>query len=166
MISPRRLAYALMSAVVVGACSGRVEVPEIPLLDPPAFEAAKREPEPKPLVKYIEVPKPLPLPGQLKPVPKTDEKAKDEGSPKERIAGAHDAARIEPAKDGYINAIQVYPYTKGALYQVYAAVNPGDRHRAGARREAACPSPPATRCAGWSAIPAAARARTSKFISW
>jgi type IV secretion system protein VirB9 len=28
---------------------------------------------------------------------------------------------MEPAKDGYINAIQVYPYTKGALYQLYAA---------------------------------------------
>ena len=26
-------------------------------------------------------------------------------------------------KDGYINAIQVYPYTRGALYQLYAAVN-------------------------------------------
>ena len=123
MIAPRLLALALTSAVVVGACSSRVEVPEIPLLDPPAFQAAKREPEPKPPVKYIEVPKPLPLPGQLKPVPKADEKAKDEASPKERISGAHDAARIEPAKDGYINAIQVYPYTKGALYQVYAAVN-------------------------------------------
>ena len=30
---------------------------------------------------------------------------------------------MEPVKDGYINAIQVYPYTKGALYQLYAAVN-------------------------------------------
>ena len=123
MIAPRLFAHVLTSAVVVGACSSRVEVPEIPLLDPLAFQAAKREPEQKPPVQYIEVPKPLPLPGQLKPVPKTGEKAKDEASPKERIAGAHEAARIEPAKDGYINAIQVYPYTKGALYQVYAAVN-------------------------------------------
>jgi len=123
MIAPRLFAHVLTSAVLVGACSSRVEVPEIPILDPPAFKAAKREPELKPSVKYIEVPKPLPLPGQLKPIPKTDEKAKDEGSPKERIVGAHDAARVEPAKDGYINAIQVYPYTKGALYQVYAAVN-------------------------------------------
>ena len=45
MISPCRLPYALMPVVVVSACSGRVEVPEIPLLDPPAFEAAKREPD-------------------------------------------------------------------------------------------------------------------------
>ena len=36
----------------------------------PRFKAAKREPEPKRAVEYVEVPKPLPLPGQLKPVPK------------------------------------------------------------------------------------------------
>ena len=114
----------MTSAVVAGAgCATRVKVPEIPILDSPAFKAAKREPDPKPPVNTSRCRKPLPLPGQLKPVPKTDEKTKDEGSPKERIAGAHDAARIEPAKDGYINAIQVYPYTKGALYQLYAAVN-------------------------------------------
>ena len=65
----------------------------------------------------------MPLPGQLKPVPKRGENTKDETAPKDRIAGAHNAARIEPAKDGYINAIQVYPYTRGALYQLYAAVN-------------------------------------------
>ena len=67
--------------------------------------------------------KPLPLPGQLKPLPKAAEKQKDERSPKERIVGANAAARVDPVKDGYINAIQVYPYTKGALYQLYAAVN-------------------------------------------
>ena len=87
------------------------------------FKAAKREPEPKPPVKIVEVPKPLPLPGQLKPVPEKKEKAKDDKQPKERVADANAAARIEPAKDGYINAIQVYPYTKGALYQLYAAAN-------------------------------------------
>jgi P-type conjugative transfer protein TrbG len=98
-------------------------VPEIPILDSPAFKAAKREPEQKPLVEYVEVPKVLPLPGQLKPVSKAAEKKKDERTPKERIVGANAAARIDPVKDGYINAIQVYPYTKGALYQLYAAPN-------------------------------------------
>jgi type IV secretion system protein VirB9 len=109
--------------LMLAACATRVQVPEIPLLDSPAFKAAKREPEQKPPVEYIEVPKPLPLPGQLKPVTKTAEKAKDERPPKDRVKGANEAARIEPVKDGYINAIQVYPYTKGALYQLYAAVN-------------------------------------------
>jgi type IV secretion system protein VirB9 len=123
-MSPRRTsAYALAMTLAVGACATRVQVPEIPILDSPAFTAAKREPEPKRAVEYIEVPKPLPLPGQLKPIAKAADKPKDERAPKERVVGANAAARIEPVKDGYINAIQVYPYTKGALYQLYAAVN-------------------------------------------
>jgi P-type conjugative transfer protein TrbG len=85
----------------------------------PAAQAA----EPEHPVRIVEVPFPLPLAGQLKPVPKPMEKPKEEDSPKHRIATANAAARIEPVKDGYINAIQVYPFTKGALYQVYAAVN-------------------------------------------
>jgi type IV secretion system protein TrbG len=123
MSRSRWMASASVLTLVFGACATRVQVPEIPILDSPAFKAAKREPEAKPPVEYIEVPKPLPLPGQLKPVTKPAEKQKDERTPKDRVIGANAAARIEPVKDGYINAIQVYPYTKGALYQLYAAVN-------------------------------------------
>jgi type IV secretion system protein VirB9 len=123
MIPFRAIGPASLLALVMGACATRVQVPEIPILDGLAFKAARQEPEPKPPVQVVEVPKPLPLPGQLKPVPKKGEKAKDDKAPKERVADANADARIEPAKDGYINAIQVYPYTKGALYQVYAAVN-------------------------------------------
>ena len=43
--------------------------------------------------------------------------------PQTRVVDANQAAKIEPSKDGYINAIQHYPYVKGALYQLYAAVN-------------------------------------------
>ena len=28
---------------------------------------------------------------------------------------------MQPTRDGYINAVQVYPFTEGALYQVYTA---------------------------------------------
>lgn len=31
-------------------------------------------------------------------------------------------ARVEPRREGYYNAIQIYPWSEGALYQVYAAV--------------------------------------------
>ena len=109
------------AAVTVAACATTVRVPEIPILDNVPFKAATREPDPKPPVKIVEVPKPLPLPGQLKPLPEKKEKIKDEKQPKERVADANADARVEPAGDGYINAIQVYPYTKGALYQLYAA---------------------------------------------
>jgi type IV secretion system protein VirB9 len=108
---------------LLSGCATHAMVPEIPLLESAAFKPAQREPDPKPAVEYVEVPKPLPLPGQLKPIEKSGAKEKDERAPKDRVAGANIAARMEPVKDGYINAIQVYPYTKGALYQLYAAVN-------------------------------------------
>jgi len=111
-------------AVIVGlaGCATSVQVPEIPLLSD-SFAAAKRTAEPEPPVKFVEVPKLLPLPGQLKPVAKRAVPVKDETVPKDRIARANAAARIEPVKDGYINAIQVYPFAKGALYQVYTSVS-------------------------------------------
>ena len=31
-----------------------------------------------------------------------------------------EAARIQPERTGFVNAIQVFPYTEGALYQIYA----------------------------------------------
>src|SRR5262249_8478808 len=115
MRSSREIASASMLSIALGACATRVQVPEIPILDSPAFAAARAEPDPKPEVRYVEVPRPLPLPGQLKPVTKSVEKAKEEPPPKERVServtGANAAARIEPVKDGYINAIQVYPYS-------------------------------------------------------
>jgi len=115
------LALAIATSSGLGACATSVKVPEIPILDSPAMAAARREP--KLPVRYVEVPTPLPLPGQLKPVGKEADKKKDTRPPSERVTGANAAARMEPVKDGYINAIQVYPYTKGALYQLYAAVN-------------------------------------------
>lgn len=39
----------------------------------------------------------------------------------QRIALANAAARVQPAREGFANAIQRYPWSDGALYQVYAA---------------------------------------------
>ena len=110
-------------ALLVGACADPIKIADIPLLDVNAFAPAWREPEPVKPIQYVEVPKPLPLPGQLKPVPTVGTPNAPLAPPRERVAAANTAARIEPVKDGYINAIQVYPYAKGALYQVYAALN-------------------------------------------
>jgi type IV secretion system protein VirB9 len=38
-----------------------------------------------------------------------------------RIARANEAARVQPRKAGYFNAVQVFAYSAGALYQIYAA---------------------------------------------
>src|SRR5262249_62213446 len=69
-----------------------------------------------------EVRKPFPLPGKLNPQPKPapDKKPKP---PEETMSAANAAAKIEPSASGYINAMQVYPFTEGALYHLYTAVN-------------------------------------------
>ena len=38
-----------------------------------------------------------------------------------RVEAANRAATREPSSAGYLNAVQVYPWTDGALYRLYAA---------------------------------------------
>lgn len=96
---------------------------------PPAirYDDAPRQailtPEPPKPVQVVEVPEPLPLPGQLKPIPYRHA-APDPTDPHQRVERANSAARIQPTRAGYLNAIQVYPFSEGALYQLYAA--PGE----------------------------------------
>jgi type IV secretion system protein VirB9 len=42
-------------------------------------------------------------------------------SPAGRVTNANAAARVEPRREGYYNAIQIYPWSEGALYQVYTS---------------------------------------------
>jgi len=71
-------------------------------------------------VEVVAIPEPLPLPGQLMAVePRSAEP--EPADPAQRIARANAAARVQPVRDGFINAIQTYPWTDGALYQVYTA---------------------------------------------
>ncbi len=81
------------------------------------------QPEPPKPVQIVEVPKPLPLPDQLKPLPARTRLIRAAPSRAPR-RDANKAARVEPTHDGYINAVQVYPFSDGALYQIYAA--PGE----------------------------------------
>ncbi|MGI9355831.1 MAG: P-type conjugative transfer protein TrbG [Rhizobiaceae bacterium] len=124
----KRVATALAIAIpmAVTACAKRTTVPQI-AYDDLEFHNASFTPETKAPVSVVELPKPLPLPGQLKKKPGSKGKdktaSKDATDPMDEIASANEAAKIEPSKSGYINAIQNYPYMKGALYQLYAAVN-------------------------------------------
>ena len=43
------------------------------------------------------------------------------GTPIGRVGNANAAARVEPRREGYYNSIQIYPWSEGALYQVYAS---------------------------------------------
>jgi len=117
----RALSILLLSSVSLGACSTWTP-PEIKYDDKPI--AAVQQPDPPKPVQVIAVPQPLPLPGQLKPLTPRTAPIRDRSKPEARVAAANNAARIQPSRAGYINAVQVYPFSDGALYQVYAA--PGE----------------------------------------
>ncbi len=110
----------LLTSVSLAACAQKDLPPEIDF-DTATFQPASLSVEPPGPVTIVEKPKLLPLPGQLKRTPGPGGEKKDEGLPEDRIAAANQAAKIEPSRDGYINAIQVYPYVEGALYQLYTA---------------------------------------------
>ncbi len=120
----RVLPTLLLSGVALVGCAHR-NVPEIAYDDPAPIQAALPTPEtPKPAT-VVEVPTPLPLPGQLKPLPGVGRTTPPELlDPRKRIEEANAAARVQPTRAGYINAVQVYPFADGALYQLYAA--PGE----------------------------------------
>lgn len=114
----RVLAVALLSATALAGCASKKYIPpEIQYDD--AVPAVQKVDPPGP-VKVVELAKPLPLPGQLKPV-ETMKAASEPTDPKQRISQANEAARMQPVRDGFINAIQLYPWSEGALYQIYAA---------------------------------------------
>ncbi len=112
------LAAPLLASVSLAACSSAWKPPEIKYDDTPRQAVLQADP-PKP-IRIVELPKPLPLPGQLKPLPGPKAPA-DPADPHVRVEEANGAARVQPTRAGYVNAMQVYPYSDGALYQVYAA---------------------------------------------
>ncbi len=107
---------------VLAACASKPQLPPDISFDSSDFDAAVVSAEPPAPVEIVELPKLLPLPGQLKRKPgKHSAPVKDNRSPEQRISDANKVAKMEPTKAGYINAIQVYPYNEGALYQLYTA---------------------------------------------
>jgi type IV secretion system protein VirB9 len=121
MIQRLRLNTALalsISSLGLAACATKVPPPSIQY-DRGAFRPAAIEPDPPKPVTVIKIPEPLPLPGQLQPVPNAI--ASDTRTPTARVDAANTAALQEPTTHGYINAVQVYPYVEGALYRLYAA---------------------------------------------
>jgi type IV secretion system protein VirB9 len=117
----RTLATLLLTSMSLGACSTWTP-PDIHYDDTSRPAVLQAEP-PKP-VQVVEVPRLLPLPGQLKPPPGASALTREPANPQLRVDAANNAARIQPTRAGYLNAVQVYPFSDGALYQVYAA--PGE----------------------------------------
>lgn len=117
--SLRFYAMALLALALTGCATPR-KPPRITLDEP---VRAQPLPEPPKPVEVIAVPKPLPLPGQLLPLPAQDDTPPppEPADARERVSLANKEARFAPTREGYLNAIQVWPFTEGGLYQIYTS---------------------------------------------
>jgi len=104
------LALALLSATMLAGCatfkppeiSYDGDVPPLPAVPTPVAE---------------QPPRPLHIPPGWTPA----RGGSAASTPSGRVQNANAAARVEPRREGYYNSIQIYPWSEGALYQVYAA---------------------------------------------
>lgn len=117
----------LLSSVAIAGCETlNAKAPDIILDAEPFIEAVylseadsqvgeiDDEPMPEPLVARTFGPSVSPQ--QLAGAGETEAL-----KPYQAIEKANASAAIEPSSSNYMNAIQIYPYTRGALYQVYTA---------------------------------------------
>lgn len=110
--------WACVGLVALGACAAPRTTPALAQVATPRLAIRTADPPepiqpvPPPLDSFKIAPSPLPA----EPAQAAD--------PRVRVAQANAEARIEPSRAGYVNAVQVYPYAEGALYQLYAA--PGE----------------------------------------
>jgi type IV secretion system protein VirB9 len=114
------IAAMLVGATALCGCANKFIPPDIDYDDAAPAKFAANPPLP---VNVVELPKLLPLPGQLKPLA-NGKPILEATDPAMRVNQANAAARVQPVRNGFINAVQVYPFASGALYQVYTA--PGE----------------------------------------
>lgn len=117
----RFYAFPLILLVLSG-CATHGKPPPAISLDEPVL--AHPVPEPPLPVEVVAVPEVLPMPGQMKPLQEVEEadSVPETADETVRVSRANEEARMAPTREGYVNAIQVWPFTEGALYQVYSAV--------------------------------------------
>ena len=106
-----------VSMLALTACAGNEKPPAISY-DNADFKPAAVQPDEPKAVAIVTVPEQLS--GQLLPLPSA-RSPRDGTAPPARVEAANKAAIQEPSAHGYINAVQVYPFTEGALYRLYAA---------------------------------------------
>ncbi|MBE7417417.1 MAG: P-type conjugative transfer protein TrbG [Ideonella sp.] len=116
-----RICASALVVAALAACATQSTPPPTIALDDPV--AAQPLPEPPKPIEVVEVPRPLPLPEQMKPLTVLAESATSPEPADERlrVSRANSEARVPPTLEGYVNAIQVWPWAEGALYQVYTS---------------------------------------------
>jgi type IV secretion system protein VirB9 len=111
----------LIAALAAGCASTGTPPPEIALDEPRQERAGVLLQDPPKPVEVVAIPQPIALPGQLKPAGDGGKSTPEPADDKIRVSRANEEARIAPSKEGYVNAIQVWPFAEGALYQLYTS---------------------------------------------
>jgi type IV secretion system protein TrbG len=116
-----RIVTILGGASLLGACSTLDAYEDFVLDDAEFMEAVYLVEENQAAPLIMERIEPVAMAGQLKPL-REDPIAKGPAlKPHQAIDQANASAAVEPDGENFINAIQIYPFTIGALYQVYTA---------------------------------------------
>lgn len=105
------IAAVLLSGSVLAGCATPQKPPPI------AYDAYVPPLPTVPAAATDAKPKPLHVPPGWSPT----RGGAEANTPEARVENANAAARVQPRREGYYNAIQIYPWSEGALYQVYAA---------------------------------------------
>jgi type IV secretion system protein TrbG len=106
-----------LSVLVLAACANKAELPPAISYDSDSFKPAIAQVDPELEMADVGGTVPPPPP-QIAPPPPAKP---DTRPPTARVEAANKAALQEPTAHGYLNAVQVYQYTDGALYRLYAA---------------------------------------------
>ncbi|UXT20443.1 P-type conjugative transfer protein TrbG [Agrobacterium tumefaciens] len=109
-LSKSAISAVLLSATLLAGCATK-KPPEI------SYDASVPPLPTVPVALTDDKPKPLHIPPAWTPA----RGGTVATTPTTRVENANAAARVQPRREGYFNAIQVYPWSEGALYQVYAA---------------------------------------------
>jgi P-type conjugative transfer protein TrbG len=109
----RIVPFCIFSSLLLSACATQTAQPAA-TYKAADFKPAIQKHKPAP-PKQTVIAESLPLPSP-DPSPKPDARP-----PKARVRDANHEALHEPTSDGYINAVQIYPFSENALYRLYAA---------------------------------------------
>jgi type IV secretion system protein VirB9 len=117
----RSLLLTVSSSLSLCACAhgkaleGAARPVPAPVAYAPALLSSDPVPERAPLIRSASAPV-----EQRLPPPETPRRLPS-GPPVARVEAANRAATREPRGDAYVNAVQVYAWTEGALYRLYTA---------------------------------------------